>query len=150
MLTLRGAHPDEAAALTELCLRSKAVWGYDAAFMAACRDELTLTPETFGSSLLQVAVRDGRVIGMVQVGIAGEVAQLDRLFVEPDQLRSGAGRFLLDWAKAAARQVGAVVMIIEADPGAAGFYRREGAVDAGTVASGSIPGRCIPKLSLAL
>ncbi|MGM4962332.1 GNAT family N-acetyltransferase [Tardiphaga sp. 1201_B9_N1_1] len=150
MLTLRGAHPDEAAALTELCLRSKAVWGYDAAFMAACRDELTLTPETFGSSLLQVAVRDGRVIGMVQVGIAGEVAQLDRLFVEPDQLRSGAGRILLDWAKAAARQVGAVVMIIEADPGAAGFYRREGAVDAGTVASGSIPGRCIPKLSLAL
>ncbi|MGM4927383.1 MULTISPECIES: GNAT family N-acetyltransferase [unclassified Tardiphaga] len=150
MLTLRGAHPDEAAALTELCLRSKAVWGYDAAFMAACRDELTLTPETFGSSLLQVAVRDGRVIGMVQVRIAGEVAQLDRLFVEPDQLRSGAGRILLDWAKAAARQVGAVVMIIEADPGAAGFYRREGAVDAGTVASGSIPGRCIPKLSLAL
>jgi GNAT superfamily N-acetyltransferase len=150
MLTLRGAHPDEAAALTELCLRSKAVWGYDAAFMTACRDELTLTPETFGSSLLQVAVRDGRVIGMVQVGIAGEVAQLDRLFVEPDQLRSGAGRILLDWAKAAARQVGAVVMIIEADPGAAGFYRREGAVDAGTVASGSIPGRCIPKLSLAL
>jgi GNAT superfamily N-acetyltransferase len=150
MLTLRAAHPDEAAALTELCLRSKAIWGYDAAFMAACRDELTLTPETFGSSLLQVAVRDGRVIGMVQVGIAGEVAQLDRLFVEPDQLRSGAGRILLDWAKSAAREVGAVVMIIEADPGAAGFYRREGAVDAGTVASGSIPGRCIPKLSLAL
>jgi GNAT superfamily N-acetyltransferase len=150
MLTLRAAHPDEAAALTELCLRSKAVWGYDAAFMAACRDELMLTPETLGGSLLRVTERDGRVIGMVQIEIAGEVAQLDRLFVEPDQLRSGAGRILLDWAKTAARQAGATVMIIEADPGAVGFYRREGAVDAGTVASGSIPGRLIPRLSLAL
>ena len=35
MLTLRTPGPDEAAALTELCLRSKAVWGYDAQFMKA-------------------------------------------------------------------------------------------------------------------
>ena len=43
MLALRPARPEEAPALTELCLRSKAVWGYDAAFMQACRRELTMT-----------------------------------------------------------------------------------------------------------
>ena len=43
MIRLRDARQDELQSLTELCLRSKAVWGYDAAFMAACRIELTLS-----------------------------------------------------------------------------------------------------------
>ena len=42
MLTLRTPRPDEAAILTELSLRSKAVWGYDEAFMLSCRNELML------------------------------------------------------------------------------------------------------------
>ena len=37
--------PDEAAALSGLALRSKGYWGYDAAFLDACRAELTLTPD---------------------------------------------------------------------------------------------------------
>ena len=36
---VRPARPDEAEALTALVLRSKAHWGYDEAFTAACRDE---------------------------------------------------------------------------------------------------------------
>src|SRR5687768_4428349 len=46
---VRRARADEAEALTELTMRAKASWGYDAAFMAACREELTLTPETFAA-----------------------------------------------------------------------------------------------------
>ena len=42
---IRRARGREAAALSALAMRSKAHWGYDAAFMAACRAELTLTPE---------------------------------------------------------------------------------------------------------
>jgi hypothetical protein len=40
---LRSASPDEAAALTELAIRSKAYWGYADAFMRRAREELTLT-----------------------------------------------------------------------------------------------------------
>jgi hypothetical protein len=53
MLTLRTPRPDEATILTELCLRSKAVWGYDEAFMLACRNELTLAPLAMQSSHLR-------------------------------------------------------------------------------------------------
>ena len=42
---LRRALPDEAANLSALALRSKALWGYDAAFMEACRSPLTVDPE---------------------------------------------------------------------------------------------------------
>jgi GNAT superfamily N-acetyltransferase len=150
MLTLRTPRPDEAIALTELCLRSKAVWGYDEHFMEACRAELTITPGKMNSSYFQVAESDGRVVGVAQITLKEGIAELSSLFVEPAQLRCGAGRQLFDWAKRAARVAGAAYLVIEADPYAAGFYRRMGAIDAGTVPSGSIPGRMLPLLKLSL
>lgn len=149
-LTLRVARPDEAEALTELCMRSKAVWGYDAAFMAACRQELTITADIMARTVIQIAEREGVMIGMAQLDLGGAVAVLDKLYVDPAALRSGAGRELLQWAMATARDAGARAMAIDADPGAAGFYRRMGAVDDGEVPSGSIPGRMLPRLVLPL
>jgi GNAT superfamily N-acetyltransferase len=150
VLMLRTPRLDEAAILTELCLRSKAVWGYDKEFMQACRDELTLTPSTMQSSHLKVAEIGGCLMGMAQVTVKGDIAELDKLFVEPTQLRSGAGRALFDWAKNTAREAGAVTLVIEADPEASGFYRRMGAIDDGVAPSGSIPGRFTPRLKLQL
>ena len=150
MLRLRTPRIDEATALTELCLRSKAVWGYDDDFMRACRAELTLTASSMQSSLLKIAEIDGQLAGVAQVTVKGDRADLDKLFVEPARLRCGTGKTLFDWARAAARDSGAAVLMIEADPGAAEFYRRMGAVDDGTAPSGSIPGRVLPRLRLTL
>jgi GNAT superfamily N-acetyltransferase len=150
MFRLRTPRYDEAAMMTELCLRSKAVWGYDEDFMRACRRELTLTASIMQSSYLRVAEIDGHLIGVVQVTVKGELAELDKLFVEPTRLRSGAGKALFEWATSVARDAGAATMVVAADPNAAGFYRRMGAVDDGTVPSGSIPGRLLPRLQLRL
>ena len=150
MLQLRDARADETVTLTELCLRSKAVWGYDAAFMAACRDELTIRPDDLERSSLQIAVAGDDVVGLAQVSVNGNDADLAKLFVEPAALRTGAGRILFDWAVHEARARGARRLWIEADPDAAAFYRRMGAVDDGVVASGSIPGRVLPRLRLEL
>ena len=150
MLHLRPARPDEADLLTELCLRSKAVWGYDDAFMRACRAELTLSPADFTRSSLQVAVEGDEVTGIVQVVVDGEKADLAKLFIAPSALRAGVGRKLFDWAVSTARERGARWLWIEADPDAAEFYRRMGAVDDGIAPSGSIPGRFLPRLKLRL
>jgi GNAT superfamily N-acetyltransferase len=137
--------------LTELCLRSKALWGYDNEFMQACRGELTLTASMMrSSSCFQVAEIDGHVIGVAQVTVKAELAKLDKVFVEPTRLRSGAGKALFEWAANVARRAGALTMVVEADPNAAGFYRRMGAIDDGTARSGLIPGRLLPKLQLRL
>jgi hypothetical protein len=42
---IRAAHGGELEALSALAMRSKAHWGYSAAFMQACRDELTVSAE---------------------------------------------------------------------------------------------------------
>jgi GNAT superfamily N-acetyltransferase len=150
VIQLRDARQNELPALSELCLRSKAVWGYDDAFMAACRTELTLRPDELQSTYLQVAVRDCTVAGLAQVKVTGTDADLLKLFVEPTLLRSGVGRLLFEWATTTARGLGAVRMIIEADPGAAAFYEHMGARHAGLAPSQSIPKRMLPRLQMDL
>ena len=149
-LVLRGALPGEADILTDLCLRSKAVWGYDEAFMAACRAELTITAQDLARSQIQVAIDDGRIIAMAQLAQHGRIADIDKLFVDPDVMRSGAGRALFAWCVETARAAGAVALTVVADPDAAGFYRRMGMTEDGKEPSGSIPGRMLPKLHMAL
>jgi GNAT superfamily N-acetyltransferase len=146
VIQLRNALQNELPTLGELCLRSKAVWGYDDAFMTACRAELTLHPDELQSTHLQVADRDFTVVGLAQVKVTSTDADLLKLFVEPALLRSGVGRLLFEWATGKARDLGAVRMIIEADPGAAPFYEHMGAQYAGFAPSQSIPGRMLPRM----
>ena len=150
MIALRDARQSELSSLSDLCLRSKAVWGYDEAFLAACRDELTLDPDELLSTCLQVAERNSSVVGLAQVKVTGTDADLLKLFVEPALLGSGVGRLLFTWARIYAQGLGAARMTIEADPGAAPFYERMGARYAGVVPSHSIPGRVLPLLQIDL
>src|SRR5437868_7320232 len=139
MIQLRPARPEELEALSELCLRSQVVWGYDRDFLNACRAELSIRPEELQHSHLRVAVREG-IVGVVQFTIDGQSADLQKLFVEPSAIGLGVGRILLGWATQAARDLGACEMTIDADPGAVAFYKKMGAVDHGLVPSGSISG----------
>jgi len=150
MMRLRSPAPEEAAALSDLCLRSKAVWGYDEAFLKACRAELALTPGDFLATHVAVAERDGAIVGVAQISVEGERADLAKLFVEPEGMRTGVGRLLYDWALARARAAGAARMTIDADPGAAAFYTRMGAREIGVALSGSIPGRVLPRFAVDL
>ena len=43
---IRPAHPEEAAQISELALRSKSHWDYAPEQLEVFREELTLTPET--------------------------------------------------------------------------------------------------------
>ena len=147
---IRAPAIEELASLSELCLRSKAVWGYDVEFLEACRNELSLGRRDLESTRIAVAERGGEVVGVAQVKVMGDEADLLKLFVEPTALRRGVGRSLFAWAMNVARESGATRLTIDADPGAAPFYRRMGAYDLGQAPSGSIPGRTLPRLAISL
>jgi N-acetylglutamate synthase-like GNAT family acetyltransferase len=118
--------------------------------MATCRFEATVTPEMVATSSVMVAEINGRVTGVAQLIVRDSVAELDKLFVEPGTLRSGIGRTLLDWARAEAYGAGATALLVQADPYAADFYRRCGAVDVGLYPSNLFPGRFLPRLKFPL
>jgi GNAT superfamily N-acetyltransferase len=147
---LHRADADTLAQLTELCLCSKAHWGYAPETMAKWHDDLRVTADTLRMGPLAVLRHEDRLVGMVQVIADDTHAELERLFVAPTHLRQGFGTVLLHWAVDAARANGVATLVIESEPAAEGFYRRLGATRIGTRASTTVPGRHLPLLRLTL
>lgn len=144
-IELRTLRVDELDLATEVCLRSKAYWGYDDAFMAACRDELTLTERDLLEDLTIGVFDAAGMAGVAQVSKDGAGTYLEKLFIDTDRMGLGLGRTLFEWSIDAACKLGATEMIVEADPGAAPFYERMGCVRAGAAPSGSVAGRALPR-----
>ncbi len=144
---IRPARVEEAAALLDLCFRSKAVWGYDPEFMALMLAALGVAGEDIAAGDVWVATgADGQIAGVVALapGDAPGALDLNKLFIEPRHIRSGVGRALLAHAIAEARRRGAGRLTILADPNAAAFYERAGAVRIGEAPSDAVPGRLLP------
>lgn len=142
---LRIPQPNELHSLSELCLRSKAHWGYDQSFLDACREELTLTLNNLHTDKLCLAEDSTGIIGVAHVSFDGGKCHLEKLFIEPDCIGRGVGKKLYLWSIEAARNLGAAEMIIEADPDAAAFYERFNVTRDGEVPSSSIIGRSLPR-----
>lgn len=148
---IRRARPAEAAVLSALALRSKAHWGYDAKFLAACRDDLTLTADDIAAST--VYVYDGMEVplGFYRlVLLDGGVAELDALFVEPAAMGQGVGRRLWRHAVATARELECSEMVWQSDPQAEAFYLAMGARRVGDSPSTVMPGRMLPLMHFQL
>ena len=144
-MQVRSAKPGESPNLTALCVRSKAHWGYDAAFMKLSAVTLAVGEDDIAAGRVLVAADDAdRVIGMTCVLSDGDTANLDALFIDPPAIGSGAGRALFEAAVVLARRQGARRMTILADPNAAAFYERMGARYLRNAPSDAIPGRTLP------
>lgn len=142
---VRSARPGESRSLIALCVRSKAQWGYDSAFMKLSAAALVVNEDDIAAGRVLVAIDDAdHVIGIACVLTEDDTADLDALFVDPPAIGSGAGRALFDAAVALARHQGARRMTILADPNAASFYERMGARYLRNAPSDAIPGRTLP------
>ena len=130
---------EDCEALSALAFASKAHWGYDDAFMEACREELTIRPVDLERVRLRVAVTT-EILGFH--GIDGD--ELGWMFVAPGATRRGIGTALFIDALDIARAAGIETLRIESDPNAAAFYERVGARLVGETPSASIPGRVLP------
>ena len=145
MVSIRKAKAGEAQALTALCLRSKAHWGYDAEFMRLCVSSLTVSEDTIAEGRVLVAIDDGnRVVGTASVLRDGDDGELGLMFVDPSAIGGGIGRALFDEAVKLARRLGYRRMTILADVNAASFYERMGARFLHRAPSDAIPGRTLP------
>ena len=143
---LRKPRIKELPALSQLCMRSKAYWGYDLDFMTACKDELTLHNDDLVYPIV-IAETKGVIGGVAQLVPDGDDVDLDRLYIDPPQIGRGLGRILFEWCVDTARSMQAKQLLIDSEPAAVGFYEKMGAVKIGECPSGSIPGRLLPRLA---
>ncbi len=145
MIAIRPAERGEAERLTAICLRSKAHWGYDEAFMRLSKPAITVHEADIADGNVLVGCNAaGRAVGLVRVDPQGETAELGLMFVDPPAIGTGAGRALFEAATVLARNLGARRMTILADPNAAPFYEHMGARFLRNAPSDAIPGRTLP------
>ena len=138
------ARADDCAALTALSMAAKASHGYDAAFMAACEDELRVRPYHLTQRDYLVAWDGAHMVGCVC--LYRDTPQIGAFFVAPNAQGRGVGRALWQAIRAHAKATGADVLTLDSDPNAVGFYQRLGFVVTGHAPSGSIAGRFIPTM----
>ena len=145
-LEVRRAVLEDAARLSAIARAAKAHWGYPSAWLTTWEPALTITPDYLGRALVFVGVRDETPIGFYALEPRGERWSLEHMWVAPGEHGRGAGRRLFAHALDTIREMRPGVLIIEADPFAAGFYVRMGARQTGTVAAPveGAPNRLLP------
>jgi len=149
-LTLRAARADEHAALTAIAMQAKAHWGYAQADLVRWRADLTVTGASIAALPTVLAERDGMVLGFFQLRLDAAGADLEHLWVQPDQIGQGIGRALLMRALDEIAEAGHGTLHIDADPHAERFYRACGALRVGVVAAPieGEPQRVRPQMTL--
>ncbi len=153
MITIRKINSSEAQLISDLAMRSKAHWGYDNEFMAACVDELSYSAEQIINDDFRyyLAEENGSLLGFYMLNnLANETVLLEALFVEPSHIGKGVGRRLLKHAIQTAKRCGAAALEAQSDPYAEPFYVAMGATITGRKESGSIPGRLLPMINIQL
>ncbi len=134
----------DAKQITELTLRSKAYWNYDAKQIEAWKDELTTTAQHIDEHNVYKLVEGDTLIGFYAYYFENEKEiNLDNCFVAPEYIGQGFGKILmLDFLKRIeATQAEKVILV--ADPNAEKFYECMGFQSVGKRES-SIKGRFLP------
>lgn len=146
--TIRTARGDEHGALVDLMRRSSLVW-------ESQRDQLLGHPEVIevpasavAEGRVRVAESGGRLVGFsLVVPLDAARDELDGLFVDPDAMRAGVGRALVEDLVSSARARGVSRIEVTANPVAMPFYDRLGFVVEGVVETHFAPA---PRMHLAV
>jgi len=104
----------------------------DREVLLAHPDVLVWSGEAIAGGRVRVAVADGTVVGFATTVPIDAGLELEDLFVEPDRMRRGVGRRLVEDVLDTARAEGVEHVWVTANPHAMAFYTAVGFVRAGT------------------
>jgi GNAT superfamily N-acetyltransferase len=132
-MRIESSRPADAQALTAVAFAAKRRWGYPEGWIEAWSPVLTLTPEYIRANPTYSAVEGREIVGFCALRLDGAEAILDHLWVAPAAAGRGVGRSLFRHCEGRAREAGALLLRVESDPHAEGFYHAMGAVTVGRV-----------------
>lgn len=126
-LQIRRAIPVESEALTALAHAAKRHWNYPDQWIDHWQHELTITHDFINNNEVFVATIDGEIAGCCALVVSESLAELEHMWIDPEQMGHGIGRALFEHVQARAKELGALMLELSADPHAEKFYERMGA-----------------------
>ena len=132
-MLIRQAHPSEQAALEDLQRRASLNNPGDREALLAHPDAIEVPAEQIAAGRVFVAEHTGTIVGFAAVVPRDDGgAELDALFVEPDEWKRGIGRSLVDHCLHVAHADGASFLHVIGNPHAERFYLACGFTVVGT------------------
>lgn len=121
------ACPGDAAELAALHRRSSLVYEDTRELLLGRPGLFGVSPEALARGSVRIVVRDGRIAGFATLLPPQRgAAELEDLFVDPQCMRQGLGRALIEDAAACARARGVERIEVAANPNALAFYESVG------------------------
>jgi GNAT superfamily N-acetyltransferase len=125
---IRNAVQADLAALRDIFRRSSLSNDGDRAKLLAHPEFLELSDVAVTEGRVRAAISDGTLVGFATWLASADAVELEDLFVDPDQMRRGAGQALVRDVAAIARSRGAVRVEVTGNPDARAFYAKVGFV----------------------
>ena len=125
-IQIRRALPEEADTLSRIAISAKAYWGYPERWMEIWKPQLTFPPEYFKDNESWVAEADEIPVGFYTIQERNGNAWIENLWVFPEYIGMGIGKRLFLHALSRSCLNGHLVLQLEADPNAQGFYEKMG------------------------
>jgi N-acetylglutamate synthase-like GNAT family acetyltransferase len=136
--------------LTEITKKSKAFWGYSEEQILKWNDNLTISKEYIECNNTFKVLNDNKVIGYYSYIIEEEeIARLDNLFVLPEYIGKGFGKYLVNDFLKRMRKQKIKKIILDSEPNAMDFYLRIGFEKIGEFET-SIKNRFMPIMEMKL
>ena len=126
MIHIRPALPADADALTRIAISAKRHWNYPERWMEIWTPQLTFTPEYFQANESWVAEVENSPVAFYTIQEKDGSAWLENMWVFPEYIGKGIGKELFLHAVSRSRLMGHLVLKLEADPNALGFYEKMG------------------------
>jgi|ERR1041385_2216236 GNAT superfamily N-acetyltransferase len=151
MIEIRRATPDESDKLTALAHAAKRHWNYPKEWIDSWKSDLTLTPEFIAGNEVFVAIIDDAVAGCCALVIGEASAELEHMWIYPEQMGKGVGRALFEHVAQRAAELGSNELELSADPHAQSFYERMGATRIGDIPADMFgQSRVLPRMRIRL
>lgn len=132
-IEIRRANPEDADTLTEIAHAAKRHWNYPESWIQQWQADLTITGEFIATHEVFVAAIKGTIAGCCALVMRDALAEIEHMWIRPEQMGAGVGRALFEHARKRAVERGANVLELSADPYAEGFYARLGAKRIGEI-----------------
>ena len=123
---IRRALPADADVLSTIAFAAKSHWGYPQQWLDYWKLQLTFTPQYFEEHESQVFEADDSLVGFYTLQGKENKAWIENMWVLPAYIGKGIGRQLFQHTVSASRSKGHLILQLEADPNAVGFYEKMG------------------------
>lgn len=121
------AKKTDAEILTRLTIRSKSHWNYSEQQIEAWTEDLTIDPTYIATNYVRKCIFVNKLLGYYSYfKIDNSTIKLDNLFVDPEHIGKGCGKFMLISLIQEIKEKGFTKITLDADPNATNFYLKYG------------------------